>query len=110
MKTSELGMGKSMENLSNDVIDDLNVVVSDTEALLRETANQGGEKLDELRAKAEQSLGVVKARMAEAQAALLVKTKEAAKVTDAYVHENPWQAAGVAAGVGLLVGLLIGRR
>jgi ElaB/YqjD/DUF883 family membrane-anchored ribosome-binding protein len=63
-----------------------------------------------VRAKAEESLGVVKARMAQAQEALLVRTKEAAKATDAYVHENPWQAAGIAAGVGLLIGLLIGRR
>jgi ElaB/YqjD/DUF883 family membrane-anchored ribosome-binding protein len=48
--------------------------------------------------------------MAEAQAALLVKTKEAARATDVYVHENPWRAIGAAAGVGLVIGLLIGRR
>jgi len=110
MNTKELAPGKSMEKLSNDVIADLKVVVTDTEALLKATANQGGEKLAEVRAKAEESLGVVKARMAQAQEALLVRTKEAAKATDAYVHENPWQAAGIAAGVGLLIGLLIGRR
>ncbi len=106
MNTIEQAAGKSMEKLSND----FKVVVADTEALLKETANQGGEKLAEVRAKAEESLGVVKARMAETQAALLVKTKEAAKATDTYVHENPWQAAGIAAGVGLMIGLLIGRR
>lgn len=110
MNTKELAAGESMEKLSNDVIADFKVVVADTEALLKETANQGGEKLAEVRAKAEESLGVVKARMAEAQAALRVKTKEAAKATDTYVHENPWQAAGIAAGVGLMIGLLVGRR
>jgi len=103
-------MEKSMENFSDEVTADFKVVVADTEALLKATANQGGEKLAEVRAKAEESLRVVKARMAEAQAALLVKTKEAAKVTDAYVHENPWKAIGVSAGVGLVIGLLIGRR
>lgn len=110
MNTKELAAGKSMEKLSNEVIADFKVVVADTEALLKETANQGGEKLAEVRAKAEESLAIVKARMAQAQEALLAKTKEAAKATDAYVHENPWQAAGIAAGVGLLIGLLIGRR
>jgi ElaB/YqjD/DUF883 family membrane-anchored ribosome-binding protein len=110
MNAEELATGKSMEKLSNDVIADFKVVVADTEALLKATANQGGEKLAEVRAKAEESLKVVKARMAEAQTALLVKTKTAARATDAYVHENPWQAAGVAAGVGLVIGLLIGRR
>jgi len=106
---------KSMENISDEVsseklIADFKVVVADTEALLKATANQGGEKLAEVRARAEESLRVVKARMAEAQAALLARTKAAAKATDAYVHENPWKAVGIAAGVGLVIGLLIGRR
>ena len=104
-----------METLSDEVtkeqlIADFKVVVADAEALLKATANQGGEKLAEVRAKAEESLRVVKDRMAEAQAALVIKTKAAAKATDAYVHENPWKAVGVAAGVGLVIGLLIGRR
>jgi len=104
-----------MEKLSNEVtkeqlIDDFKVVVADAEALLKATANQGGEKLAEVRAKAEESLRVVKARMAEAQAAMIVKTKAAAKATDVYVHENPWNAIGVGVAVGLVIGLLIGRR
>ena len=104
-----------MDKLSDDVskeqlIADFKVVVADAEALLKATANQGGEKLAEVRAKAEESLKVVKDRLEEAQAALLVKTKAAARATDAYVHENPWKAMGVAAGVGLVIGLLIGRR
>jgi len=104
-----------METLSDEVnkeqlIADFKVVVADAEALLKATANQGGEKLAELRAKTEESLRVVKVRMAEAQEALLAKTRAAAKATDAYVHENPWQAVGVAAAVGFLIGLLIGRR
>jgi ElaB/YqjD/DUF883 family membrane-anchored ribosome-binding protein len=31
-------------------------------------------------------------------------------VTDDYVHENPWQAIGIAAAVGLVAGLLMNRR
>jgi ElaB/YqjD/DUF883 family membrane-anchored ribosome-binding protein len=100
----------SDEVTSEQLITDFKVVVADAEALLKATANQGGEKLAEVRAKAEESLRVVKARMAEAQEALIVKTKEAAKATDVYVHENPWQAIGVAAGLGLLIGWLMGRR
>jgi len=115
MNMTELIMEKSMEHLSDEgtkerLITDFKVVVADAEALLKATANQGGEKVAEVRAKAEESLRVVKARMAEAQATLLVKTKAAAKVTDAYVHENPWRVIGAAAGVGLVIGLLIGRR
>ncbi|MDP2787300.1 MAG: DUF883 family protein [Pseudomonadota bacterium] len=104
-----------MNTLSNEVtkeqlIADFKVVVADAEALLAATASQGGEKLAEVRAKAEESLKVVKARMLEAQEALVAKTKAAAKATDVYVHENPWNAVGVAAGIGLVLGFLIGRR
>ena len=48
--------------------------------------------------------------MADAQESLVEKGKVAAKVTDEYVHENPWKAIGVSAGIGLVIGLLIGRR
>jgi len=104
-----------MEKLLGDVtkeqlIDDFKVVVADAEALLKATASQGGEKVAEVRAKAEESLRIAKVKMAEAQAALLARTKEAARATDVYVHENPWRAIGVAAGVGVVIGLLIGRR
>lgn len=88
---------------------DFKVVVTDAEALLLATANQGGEELARIRAKAEESLGLVKARIAQEQDALIVKTREAARATDAYVHENPWTAIGVAAGVGLVIGLLSAR-
>ena len=98
------------EVTSEQLVADFKVVVADAEALLKATANQGGEKLAEVRAKAEESLKVAKARMADVQAELLVKTREAARATDAYVHENPWRAIGVAAGFGLVIGLLIGRR
>lgn len=100
----------SYEVTKEQLIDDFNVAVADAEALLKATANQGGEKLIEVRSKAEKSLNVAKARMADAQAELLVRTRAAAKATDVYVHENPWQVMGFAAGVGVAIGLLIGRR
>ena len=92
------------------LIHDFKVMVTDAEALLKATANQGGEKFAEVRAKAEDSLNVAKARLADAQSELLEKTKEAAQATDQYVHQHPWESVSFAAGVGLLVGLLIGRR
>lgn len=99
-----------MESLSNQVISEFKDVVADAEALLKATASQGDSKIVELRAQAEESLKVVKARLAEAQHEIVVRSREAAKATDVYVHENPWKAVGIAAGVGLVVGLLIARR
>ena len=103
-----------MENESNDfskqqLFDDVKVVVADAEELLRATAGQGGDKLAQVRAKTEESIRVVKERIASAQAELVARTREPAKATDVYVHENPWEAVGVAAAAGLVVGLLIGR-
>ena len=100
----------SEEVTSEQLIADFNVVVADAEALLKATANQGGEKLAEVRAKAEDSLRAVKARLGEAQTVMLAKTRAAAKAADVYVHDNPWNAVGVAASIGLVIGFLIGRR
>ena len=92
------------------LVKDFKVVVADTEALLKATAGHGGEIIAEVRAKAEKSLSVARARMAEAQLAVLAKSKEAAKATDVYVHDHPWKSIGTAAAVGVVIGLLIGRR
>ena len=105
----------SVDTDTNDVtkeqlIQDFKVVVADAEALIKATAGQGGETVAAMRAKAEASLAAAKANMSEAQAALLVRTRAAAKATDEYVHVHPWQAIGVGTAVGLLVGLLIARR
>lgn len=89
---------------------DMKVLVADTEELLRATAAQAGEKAVAARERIQATLVTTKAKLIEAERALIDKTKEAARVTDDYVHDNPWQAVGIAAGVGFLLGLLIGRR
>lgn len=92
------------------LISDFKVVVSDAEALLKASAGQGGEALAAVRTRVQESLAIAKEKMLDVEEELLAKTKEAARVTDEYVHDHPWHAVGVAAGVGLVIGLLIGRR
>lgn len=98
------------EMTSEQLVADFKTVVADAEALLKATANQGDEKLDEIRSKVEESLKAAKNRLGEAQEELLLNTMAAARATDVYVHKNPWESMGVAAGIGLLVGLLLCRR
>ena len=98
------------EMTSEQLVKDFKVLVADAEALLTETANQGGEKLADVRARTEESLRVMKERMTKAQGELIDKTKAAAKATDVYIHENPWKAIGTTAGLALLIGWLMGRR
>jgi len=92
------------------LIKEFQEAITDAEALLKATVNIGGEKVAEIRTKTEKSLGIAKASMADAQAAVLTRTKEATKAADTYVHDNPWRSVGFAASVGLVIGLLIGRR
>jgi ElaB/YqjD/DUF883 family membrane-anchored ribosome-binding protein len=73
------------------LVSDLRVVISDTEELLRATAG-------------------AKERLIDLEAAVVEKTKAAARATDDFVHEEPWKAVGVAAALGLALGVLIGRR
>jgi ElaB/YqjD/DUF883 family membrane-anchored ribosome-binding protein len=108
-------MEKSMDKLSNQfnkdqLINEFKVVVADAEALLKETANSGGGKIAEVRAKVEKSLEVAKSRIMDVQGEVLARTKVAAKATDEYVHDNPWRSVGFAATIGIVVGLLVGRR
>jgi ElaB/YqjD/DUF883 family membrane-anchored ribosome-binding protein len=49
-------------------------------------------------------------RIAAAGTRIGDRSREAAKATGEYVHENPWSAIGVAAGLGVLMGFLIGRK
>ena|SRR5687768_2099495 len=89
---------------------DLKIVVSDLEELLRATASQAGEKVAAVREKVQENLQRYKVKLAEAEDALIDSGKQAARVTDEYVHDHPWHAVGIAAGIGFLVGLLVGRR
>ena len=78
--------------------------------MLKATAGQAGEKIAVARERIQASLAVYKDKLMDAEQALREKTKEAARATDEYVHDHPWQAVGVAAGVGFLLGLLVSRR
>jgi ElaB/YqjD/DUF883 family membrane-anchored ribosome-binding protein len=98
-------------NVSKDkIVEDFRAVVADAEELLRATANQAGEKVAAARERIQDSLHKAKVKLAEAEDVIVQRSKQAARATDDFVHENPWQAVGAAAGVGLVVGLLIGRR
>ncbi|MFU8763366.1 MAG: DUF883 family protein [Haliea sp.] len=100
----------SIDSASKQFASDFRAVIADAEALIEATANQGDEKLIEIRAKAQESVRLAKATLAEMQAAMMVKSKEAADAVDVYVHESPWQSIGIAAGVGVAIGLMLRSR
>jgi ElaB/YqjD/DUF883 family membrane-anchored ribosome-binding protein len=84
--------------------------VANVEELLKATASQAGEKVAVARERIQDSLHTAKVKLAQAEDVIVQRSKHAARVTDDFVHESPWQAVGIAAGIGLVIGLLIGRR
>lgn len=98
------------EITTDKLMEDLRLVVSDAEELLKATAGQAGEKVGNARVRAEDSIRAAKASLEEAGQLAAEHTREAARAADDYVRENPWTAVGIAAGVGILIGVLINRK
>ncbi len=103
-------MSQMSEVTKDKLITDVKLVIADAEELLRATAGQAGDKMAEIRAKAQDRIASAKIRLTELESIVVDKAKQAGRVADDYVQDNPWRSVGVAAGIGFIVGLLIGRR
>jgi ElaB/YqjD/DUF883 family membrane-anchored ribosome-binding protein len=100
-----------MNNVSTEkLVRDMRAVIFDAEDLLKATANQTGERIEKVRAKAEDSLRAARERLHLAGEDIGTRAKEAAQDVNDQVRSHPWTTAGLAAGIGLLVGILIGRK
>jgi ElaB/YqjD/DUF883 family membrane-anchored ribosome-binding protein len=100
-----------MDNVNTEkVMRDMRAVVIDTEDLLKATAAQTGERVEKVRAKAQESLRMVREELTDAGYNIGLRAREAAADVNDQVHQHPWTTAGIAAGVGLLLGILVGRR
>lgn len=103
-------MNARVEVNTDQLVADLKTVMQDAEALLKATSTLTGEKIQEVRARAEESLRQAQTRLTEVEEEAMRRAREIAEAADEYVHENPWQSVGIAAGIGLVLGLLLARR
>ena len=101
---------KTVRNNEEEFIDSVKTSLDDAEKLLREAAEATGDKAAELRESALLSLKRTREALYDTQDELLERGRHAARVTDDYVHDNPWQAIGLAGLAGVLLGALICRR
>jgi ElaB/YqjD/DUF883 family membrane-anchored ribosome-binding protein len=92
------------------LLDDVRQVLASTEELIDATVDDGSAHSKELRKRLAEKLGTAKIKLRDAEQVVVGKAKEAVKVTDDYVHENPWKSIGIAAGVAFLLGMLVSRR
>lgn len=103
-------MNAQVQVTTDQLVADLKTVMEDAEALLKATSTLTGEKIQEVRARAEESLRQAKVRLTEVEEEAMRRAREVAEAADEYVRENPWQSVGIAAGIGLVLGLLLARR
>ena len=90
-----------------DLRGDLQAVARDAEALLKATADVTGERVDEIRARTQETVQRAYDRLYDRN--MQKRVRRIARDADSYVRDNSWTAIGVAVGVGLLLGLLARR-
>jgi ElaB/YqjD/DUF883 family membrane-anchored ribosome-binding protein len=103
-------MTDNAENARDKLVDDFAAVLSEAEEMLKRAATETGDKARDLRSQVETKLLRAKLSLQEIEGQAVDRAKAAARATDDYVHDKPWQAVGIAAAVGIVVGLLMNRR
>jgi ElaB/YqjD/DUF883 family membrane-anchored ribosome-binding protein len=99
-----------MSTRSEKLVSDLRILIEDTEELVKATAAQAGEKITEVRQRAQHAAEKVRPQLSELQSTVVQRTRVSAAATEDYVRQNPWTAVGVSALAGVVLGLLISRR
>jgi ElaB/YqjD/DUF883 family membrane-anchored ribosome-binding protein len=100
----------SFDRTRDQLVEDFSAVLSEAEDLLKKASNETGDRARDLRSQVEAKLLSAKLRLQELEGEAVDRAKAAARITDDYVHENPWQVVGVAIAAGFLVGLMMNRR
>lgn len=103
-------MSTNPEASVDKLVADLQLLVSDAEAILQATADDAGEKAVAARTRIRDTLRDARAQIERVEEKVVFEAKVVAHETDRFVRERPWQAMGIAAAVGLVIGVLIGRK
>ena len=91
------------------LVDDMSAVLSEAEEMLKRAATETGDKARDLRSQVETNLLRAKLKLQEYEGQAVDHAKAAARYTDDYVHDNPWQVVGVAVAIGFVFGMLVNR-
>ena len=103
-------MNTPHESTRAKIADEFASAMSEAQDILQRAASETGDRARDLRSQVETKLLHAKLRLQELEGEAVDRAKVAARATDDYVHEHPWQAVGIAAAVGLVAGLLLNRR
>ncbi|MDQ7981397.1 DUF883 family protein [Paraburkholderia sp. SARCC-3016] len=101
--TEQFALGKQK------IVEDLNVLLTDSEEMLRLVAQLPGEGVGALRERLRTHVDTLQAALADAQVAAQRGYRSATVQTERYVRLNPWRSLGIAAGVGFVLGVVVAR-
>ena len=91
------------------IVEDLRVLLKDSEEMLRLAANVPGEGVGALRDKLGTHVETLQSTLGDAQRNAQRRYRAATVNTERYVRRNPLRSIGIAAGVGFLLGVLSAR-
>ena len=93
------------------IVSDFRSLATHAQDLLQATASYSGDGVAAARERLLETLGDARDQMKGAQEYAIDQTRRAAKATDEFVHERPWQSIAGAFLVGMLLGAIsAGRR
>ena len=101
---------KTTRSAEENFIESVRESLDNAERLLREAADASGDKASELRERAMQALDSTRGGLHDAQDVVVERGRRAARATDDYIHDKPWQAVAAAGLAGLVIGVLMCRR
>lgn len=84
--------------------------IADVEDLITSMTSLTGEDLARAKSELTQRASAAKASLDQVGAALTDRARNTVKVTNDYVHDEPWKAIGAGAAIGFLLGLVLARR
>ena len=97
-------------NVDSRVRHEFENLVADLEDLIKATTTLTGEELEQARKQLAERVTTARQALQSMSEEAMSRMRYTARVTDEYVHEQPWKAMGVCASVGFLLGMLVSRR
>ena len=85
-------------------------LIADVQELLGRVGHLADPEITLLRTKVEQGIAAARQTLTDGSDRVQRSARRALSAGDGYVHDQPWQAVGIAAAAGLIVGYLVARR
>lgn len=89
---------------------ELDKILVEARSLLSNAGDDAADQAGAVTARLKNALHQAQDRLSALGTDVSDRARKTAKVTDEYVHANPWQAIGVGAAVGIVIGALAARR